>query len=875
MSNTESDTKSESSTADASRDVWVHAFPAIAVSLAGILIAFVLVWWLLLSIAQKEALEAGVQQDLQESAGLLNARIHEFETQVRSMAASRLAQEHLQAAIAPAAGTDAPAFPFEAMLPSFRRVSLYPRGAAEVDLQAAVPVSFAALDLIRRAESEPFAGPEVSLSNRELVYAAAPVTIDGKVVGTLFAAVDTAWFSMPFNELAEVNGRFEVVQSFQATEPTAVFSWGEGGGDPLTAVETSTANPNWSLRYEPSARPAVGPGLGSLIPPLALCLAFVLGGIFLGFSRLGRKLTGDLASLQAFVARLVRDGAAPTQRFAMGSFTTVASQLATLRQTEGAATATNADSSAAATRTGGARATPTTRTGKSASPMKVGARINELLAESRDGTSEEDFLEVSGKPDSRQPAGGMEVEENPGPADFGIKLDPTIFRAYDIRGLTASNLSPDIVYWIGRSFAGEALALDQQRVVIARDGRLSSESLREALVNGLSEGGMDVIDIGLVPTPVLYFATHELGTGTGIMITGSHNPPEFNGLKLVLGGVTLAEDRIQRLKDRIERNDLPRGEGSVQSQALLDRYIARIVGDVAIADTLKVVVDCGNGVAGLVAPRLLEEMGCDVVPLYCDVDGNFPNHHPDPAEPANLEDLITVVQAEGADLGIAFDGDGDRIGLVTNRGEIIWPDKLMMLFSQDIVGRNPGADIIYDVKCSRHLSALISEYGGRPIMWKTGHSHIKAKLQETGALLAGEFSGHICFGERWYGFDDALYAAARLLEIVGAEGRSVADLFAQFPVTFTTPEIKVRTTDAAKFVIMDKLRSKANFGDGTVTTIDGIRVDFADGWGLIRPSNTGPVLSLRFEADGQASLQRIKTLFQTQLAVIDPALKIG
>ena len=513
---------------------------------------------------------------------------------------------------------------------------------------------------------------------------------------------------------------------------------------------------------------------------------------------------------------------------------------------------------------------------KSRSQSKTaGTRINELLAESRESVKETDFLEVT--PGESQTASdhGMQLQENPSPADLGLKLDPTIFRAYDIRGITTTNLTADVVYWIGRAFASEALALDQNTVAVGRDGRLSSAQLRDALANGLNEGGVDVLDIGMVPTPLLYYATHELNTGTGIMITGSHNPPEYNGLKMVLAGVTLAEDRIQRLLERLEKNDLTQGRGETEMISIIDRYLGRVLGDVAIADPLKVVIDCGNGVAGLIAPRLIEEMGCEVVQLYCDVDGNFPNHHPDPADPHNLEDLITVVQSEGADIGLAFDGDGDRLGVVTNRGEIIWPDKLMMLFSQDIVGRNLGADIIYDVKCSRHLNTLISEYGGRPIMWKTGHSHMKAKIKETGALLAGEFSGHICFGERWYGFDDALYSAARLLEIVSAESRSVDDLFAQFPVTFATPEIKINTTDRGKFQIMDRLRSEANFGDGTITTIDGLRVDYADGWGLIRPSNTSPVLSLRFEADGQSALQRIQMIFQKQLTAIDPSLKIG
>jgi phosphomannomutase/phosphoglucomutase len=358
------------------------------------------------------------------------------------------------------------------------------------------------------------------------------------------------------------------------------------------------------------------------------------------------------------------------------------------------------------------------------------------------------------------------------------------------------------------------------------------------------------------------------------MITGSHNPPEYNGLKMMIAGVTLAEEMIQALYQRLEQNNLSEGTGEVEEVDLVDSYIDRVLEDVAVAQPPKVVVDCGNGIAGIIAPRLLREIGCEVVELYCEVDGDFPNHHPDPAEPENLEDLRTVVQAENADIGLAFDGDGDRLGVVTNSGEIIFPDKLLMLFAQDIVSRNPGADIIYDVKCSRHLNSLISDLGGRPIMWKTGHSHMKAKIKETGALLAGEFSGHICFGERWYGFDDALYSAVRLLEILGSESRTADEVFAQFPVTFSTPEIKITTTEAEKFEIMEQLEQQADFGEGTITSIDGIRVDFADGWGLIRPSNTSPVLSLRFEADTAEALDRIQDEFQVQLSKVDAGLTI-
>ena len=479
-----------------------------------------------------------------------------------------------------------------------------------------------------------------------------------------------------------------------------------------------------------------------------------------------------------------------------------------------------------------------------------------------------------------------------------MQLDPTIFRAYDIRGVVGRNITEDIVHAIGLAYAAKARRSGQYRIAVGCDGRHSSPDLTEALSNGLTAAGLEIFDIGQVPTPLLYFATHELKTGAGVMITGSHNPAEYNGLKMVLDGKALAGDAIAQLRDHIEKQILQPGDGSRFPDAAMAsgqrwsrplegkgrrtqiditrRYIDRILADVQIARPLKVVVDCGNGVAGGVAPQLLRELGCKVVELFCAIDGDFPNHHPDPADPANLQDLLAAVRSEGADCGLAFDGDGDRIGVVTRNGRVVWPDVLMMLLTQDIVARNPGAAIVYDVKCSHRLGALVQRLGGKPVMCRTGHSHIKAKLLETGALLGGEFSGHICFGERWYGFDDALYSAARLLEILAAEAseNNGADaLFAQFPETSATPELKIETTETRKFEIIDALARSADFGDGEITDIDGLRVDYTDGWGLIRASNTSPVLTLRFEADSDAALARIQQRFQTQLDAVDPTLK--
>jgi len=372
----------------------------------------------------------------------------------------------------------------------------------------------------------------------------------------------------------------------------------------------------------------------------------------------------------------------------------------------------------------------------------------------------------------------------------------------------------------------------------------------------------------------LYFATHQLDTGSGVMVTGSHNPSNYNGLKIMLGGETLSGDAIKALHRRILHGNLAQGVGSQSSEDVRRAYLDAIVGDVAVAAPLKVVVDAGNGIAGELGPTLIDELGCDVIPLYCDVDGDFPNHHPDPGKPENLRDLIAKVEQENADLGIAFDGDGDRIGVVTNCGRIIWPDRLLMLFARDVVSRNPGADVLYDVKCSRRLAGVISQAGGRPVMWKTGHSLMKAKMRETGALLAGEMSGHIFFAERWYGFDDGLYAAARLLEILGIEDRYSDEVFGDFPEDISTPELNVEVTEASKFGIVERLSARGKFGDGSISTIDGVRVEYGDGWGLCRASNTTPALVLRFEAESEEALARIKTVFREQLRHVAPELNV-
>ncbi|WP_432697024.1 phosphomannomutase/phosphoglucomutase [Marinobacterium sp. YM272] len=452
-------------------------------------------------------------------------------------------------------------------------------------------------------------------------------------------------------------------------------------------------------------------------------------------------------------------------------------------------------------------------------------------------------------------------------------FDAGVFRAYDIRGIVGASLTEPLVYHLGRAFAASAHSLGIGEVIVAADGRLSGPRLKEVLSEGLRDGGVDVIDIGYVPTPVLYFAAHQHAHQTGIMITGSHNPSDYNGFKMMLAGHTLSGEEIQELRTRIEKRDYTEGKGSGSEEDVAESYLQRITGDVHISRPLKVVVDCGNGIPGILAPELIQRLGVEVIPLFCDVDGTFPNHHPDPGKLKNLQDVIAKVAETGADLGLAFDGDGDRVGVVTGTGKVVYPDRVMMLFAEDVVARNPGAEILFDVKCSRRLPKVIENAGGKPTMWKTGHSLIKRQMKESGALLAGEMSGHIFFKERWYGFDDGLYSAVRLLEILARREETADAIFSGYPEDISTPEINIPVTEENKFRIVDALQ-QLDFPGGEACRIDGLRVDYPDGWGLVRASNTTPVLVLRFEAESEAALERIRNAFQTRLHSVDASLDI-
>ncbi|MHA7817306.1 MAG: phosphomannomutase/phosphoglucomutase [Pseudohaliea sp.] len=476
-------------------------------------------------------------------------------------------------------------------------------------------------------------------------------------------------------------------------------------------------------------------------------------------------------------------------------------------------------------------------------------------------------------PEAPAPAGSGSAparEVVAGPAEA---LPEHIFRAYDIRGVADTELDDDTVYRIGAAIGTLAGLESEQTLVLGYDGRASSGRIKAGLERALLQSARDVIDIGLVPTPLAYFAAHQLQDATSaVIVTGSHSPPEYNGVKLYLKRRPMASSAIQRLREIALAGEFSQGSGHKLQRDVASDYLDEVVGDVGLAMPLKIVVDAGNGATGHLAPTLLEELGCEVVPLYCDVDGSFPNHPPDTSVAANLADLQAAVRREGADFGVAFDGDGDRVAAVTGSGEIVPADYLLMLFAQDVITRNPGADVVYDVKCSRNLAQLVTSLGGRGVLSRTGHSHIKEKVAETGALVGGELSGHMVFGERWFGFDDGLYAAARLAEIVSGSDSTLDVLLGQFPRSASTPEIIIPVDERQKFQLVETFRRQADFGEGRINGLDGVRVDYPRGWGLLRASNTSAALTARFEGDDEAALQDVMTRFREQLAKVHPDL---
>jgi phosphomannomutase/phosphoglucomutase len=825
---------------------------ALVVVLAG-LVSASLVYFLLVVPAESRRYQAQVAIAADTAAARVNQQLELLQSVVAGVGR----QDYVRQALEGEGSLSAAAVSLTETLPDVQAVYLFPYDNIPRTSNEAT-LGFSGLDLARRAETGRRLNPDAfPRDDQWYLQMAAPIrrVTGNAVIGSILVVFDANLLKPLLSGLnEELRGEFAIVQSANGSNPVIV-SDGSGQG---AAVERTLTNPDWKLRYKPSSASAplmsmVAIDILILAPAL---LAAVVVWLLLGGAQ--RSLRQEVTVLVQWAHKVFGGERVKAPAFKWDMIASTADVLTRLSRMVDKRAAKIAES-----------ARPKK---KAASAGESGDVADEPLFEEKDMLDidmldgDDDVLGFGGS-DALDDSPG--VEETPLP---DVAVSETIFRAYDIRGIVGETLSADTVRVIGRAIGSEGIDRGVKTICIGFDGRHSSPELADALGSGIMAAGCDVINLGAIPTPVLYFATHELGTGSGVMVTGSHNPANYNGLKIMLGGETLSGEAIQRLLQRIQTGDFVSGRGSQSSQDVRRAYLDRIVGDIAVAAPLKVVLDAGNGIAGELAPILVEELGCEVVPLYCEVDGDFPNHHPDPGKPENLKDLIAAVKSEKADLGLAFDGDGDRLGVVTNTGKIIWPDRLMMLFARDVVSRNPGADVLYDVKCSRRLAGVISEAGGRPIMWKTGHSLMKAKMKETGALLAGEMSGHIFFGERWFGFDDGLYAAARLLEILGIEDRDSGEVFEEFPEDVSTPELNVEVTEQTKFGIIERLGQKGDFGDGSISTIDGIRVEFSDGWGLCRASNTTPMLVLRFEAESDEALERIKSVFREQLGKAAPDL---
>jgi phosphomannomutase/phosphoglucomutase len=731
-------------------------------------------------------------------------------------------------------------------------------GQAQQNTQRTAPMNFAALDLLQRLEGGQQPAPEAyKVGQRWLIYSAAPLRPNDQspTRGTLLLVFDLERLLRSLPPASADIGLLQLNQQF-ANAPTQVLAQ-RGQAGSAAPLSLDSGNPNWTLSFTP------GPALTQpVFQPLLLALAalLALGGALLGLKlsqgALQRKLREDAEQLNQLLQELSNGKSVKAFSLRLPALDSLAQALARQgrRKPEPAP-----DLGLAQVANGNPAAEAPKRQSELADPLFQDTDILDIDILDED----QDLLGLEQAPAMTS------IEQITPPT-----LPASIFRAYDIRGVVGDTLTAETAYWVGRAIGSESLARGESCVSVGRDGRLSGPELVQSLIQGLMDCGCQVTDVGMVPTPALYYAANVLAGKSGVMLTGSHNPPDYNGFKIMVAGETLANEQITALLTRIQNNDLASGVGSVEAVDVLERYFREIRDDIAMARPMKVVVDCGNGVAGVIAPQLIEALGCTVIPLFCDVDGTFPNHHPDPGKPENLEDLIAKVKEEKADLGLAFDGDGDRVGVVTNEGTIIYPDRLLMLFAKDVVSRNPGADIIFDVKCTRRLTSLISGYGGRPVMWKTGHSLIKKKMKETGALLAGEMSGHIFFKERWYGFDDGIYSAARLLEILSQDKRDAEHVFSTFPKDVSTPEINITVTDESKFRLIEALQRQANWGEANLTTLDGVRVDYPKGWGLVRASNTTPVLVLRFEADTEDELERIKEVFRSQLTLVAPELNL-
>ncbi|MCU7803161.1 MAG: phosphomannomutase/phosphoglucomutase [Candidatus Thiodiazotropha sp. (ex Lucinoma borealis)] len=722
------------------------------------------------------------------------------------------------------------------LVPDVMRIRLLPKGVEQPDTDAKPHMGYASLQLLRQAEESETVLPaemhQFGTTHQHIAIASSiPSTNGVDVSGVLHAAFPTDTLLKLLDGIEDYAGRVELQQVFAGKEPFALAGKGAivATGDRPDGVIPLKGS-IWQIAYWGGT----GTGMqADLIESLMLIVPGVLFFLFtaLLLFRLSQRMTNALKSDQHNILSLMEAlvvGRPPKHQPA---------QLSDLQPT-----------------------------------LDV---LEHQVREYRSNQAEKGKIKRSASDISGLGISDMVVKDEGASivVDEMIDIPSSIFRAYDIRGVVGETITEEIVTQLGQGIGSEVYEKGYQSVVVARDTRTSSDSLQSALIQGLQASGRDVIDLGMVPTPLLNYAVHELDAECGVMVTGSHNPAQYNGLKLVVGRESPTQEDIQDLRRLIDAGQLLQGEGSFDSQEIENDYIERVISDVRLGQPLKIVVDCGNGAASAVAPELYRQLGCEVVELYCTADGTFPNHHPDPGDPKNMRDLQKAVIDHQAALGLAFDGDGDRLGVIDSSGKLIWPDRLLMYLAIDILTREPGGDIIYDVKCSRHLANIVLSNGGRPLMWKSGHSMLKAKMKETHALLAGEFSGHILFSERWYGFDDGIYAGARLLEILSLDYRTSAEIFAELPESLSTPEYVLQLEEGQPQTVMSAIDKLPEIPGARLVKIDGLRAEFEQGWGLVRASNTTPSLLFRFEAESEVGLEQVQSIFRDMLTKVDPALQ--
>jgi phosphomannomutase/phosphoglucomutase len=719
----------------------------------------------------------------------------------------------------------------------------------EADSSAVPPLSYASIEMLSKAETSNQVNAEAHLfgtPNQHVVFIERVVNDSFEVVGLIHLSLDVEVFKAFAEGLVVNDGYAELIQRGAGKE-MSLNSFGNNTFKNGEATTVSVNDTRWIIAYWTGTAVAASDGASSGLPVMPIAIAIILI-ILLGAFFVMKKRGGGAASSNKDSEDDLITYEGAVRAIAEGAHAGVEHMIPHLPK---------------------------------------GERVTANLKPVSQGLTGDDVTMIATPPkvDSEAPteqAIGEDLDDTPSSeAETPVpvakeEVAPVIFRTYDIRGVVEDVLTESAVEQIGKALGTMAHEKGQQGIVVARDGRVSSPMLGEALIKGLRSTGRDVIDIGVVPTPVLYFATYHLETGSGVMITGSHNAPEYNGLKMMLAGDTLSGDDIKQIQSRVASGEFTTGQGNLRHADIAADYVRRISEDipVALGSSLKVVVDCGNGAAGTLAPQLLNAIGHDVIEMYCDIDGSFPNHHPDPSQPENLQELIERVKAEGADVGFAFDGDGDRLGVVDAEGNIIWPDRQLMLLAKDVLSRNQGAPIIFDVKCSRYLKSIIESSGGEPLMWKTGHSLIKSKMKEVDAPLAGEMSGHIFFKERWYGFDDALYTAARFIEIFTNAKTSPTELFAELPEGISTPELRLPLEEDQHAGFMEELAGKLSSVNAEVIDIDGVRIEHTDGWGLARPSNTSPYIVLRFEGESDAVLERIKSEFRDAIKQVIPDIDV-